>query len=133
MCGKDSVPLHDVSKPEVLQMMHDEANRRLLRSAELEATAGPRWSDRIIMQVLGVLGALFYWIVRKPRPPSARATLAARQLRESSTAPGDAVPMLLDHPELVDTQPGPFDKPGQDPDLLDAHGLLKWLGATLQE
>lgn len=132
VCGTCSAPLHDIARPEVLRMMHDEANRRLLRSAELQATAEPRWFDSILSQLLSLVEALVYRLLKKPRPVSARATLAARRARENA-AGGDPVPILLDHPELAGMTPGRFEVAGEDPDLLDAQGLVRWLGATLRD
>ena len=125
ICGDDSAPLHDISKPEVLQMMHEEANRRLMRSAELEATAEPLGEDRIVGGFINFILFAIAWVLRRPRPGavSARATLAARRKREG-------VPLLVNDSRAT---PDAFEAAGEDPDMLDAQGLVRWFGAKLHD
>ena len=124
ICGKCSPPLHDIANPEVLQMLHDEANRRLERDAALEVDHA---RDDGIGALLRFIAFAIARVRGKPTPTSARATLAARRQR-------DGVPVIMTHPDMTaSSRPGMFEAPGVDPDTLDGPALVRWLGATLHD
>lgn len=104
-------------------MLHDEANRRVERDAALEADH--EWGGGI-GAVIRFVDFLIARLRGKPKPTSARATLAARRRR-------DQVPVLVTNPDQAIPTPGVFESAGEDPDTLDGPGLVRWLGATLHD
>jgi hypothetical protein len=122
ICGNCSAPLHDMANPEALQMMRDEANRRLVRAAELEETSETRFAGWMVSRLLTLVDRGVAALRGKPPPASARATLAARRAR-------DNVPVVMNN----EMKPGILEAPGEDPQTLDAQGLVRWFGATLHD
>jgi hypothetical protein len=159
-CGQCGAPLHDISNPEVLQTMHEEANRRLKTQQKRETLFfvvlwGATWVALEFLTSIGqnpaiIVGAIVAVVAstiytRTRSGGSAMATLAARAVRKKDAErPEDKVPMLLKPGHLlpyIDTLPKEPDEgdrklarfAGPDPDLLDGPGLVKWFGARLHD
>ena len=149
-CGKCGAPLHDITDPEVLQAMHEEANRRLRRQQQREyfwftsswVVTGLVLNVWIvgllawtIATAVSVTGFLLYPRLRPGK--SAITTLNARVFRKQAMKkPEDEVPILTSVPPedpdgVPDGRMARF--AGPDPDLLDGAGLVKWFGARLHD